>query len=153
MMGIIFSYKRMIALIGFLILAATATVWAVLPPGTRSAEPQYGGTIRLAFSMPFNGLDPYTYSFGSQVEIYPLIYSFLVIPQGVSGFRPDLALNWRPDNGETKWTFQLRPQAKFHDGTSVTATDAAYSFKRLCSINSLINSAVLGVETPDRHTL
>jgi peptide/nickel transport system substrate-binding protein len=139
-----------------LILAAAATVWALLSPGTGASSDsshRYGGHIRLAFSMPITGLDPYSYSFGSQVEIYPLIYSFLLIPDDNWGFQPDLALRWWSEKGEKKWIFKLRPQARFHDGTYVTSDDAAYSFRRLCQINSLIGSAVADVATPDRHTL
>ena len=143
-------------LIGAMILAATLAVWAV---GTLSAEapkesePRYGGNIRLAFSMPINGLDPYTQAFGSHIEISPLVYSFLIIPDEKWGFKPDLALHWWSEYGEKKWTFLLRPGARFHDGTYVTADDAAYSFSRLCRINSVIGSAVDAVETPDQHTL
>lgn len=43
--------------------------------------------------------------------------------------KPLLATKWE-SSGPTAWTFTLRPDAKFHDGTPVTAKDVEFSWKR-----------------------
>ncbi len=43
--------------------------------------------------------------------------------------QPSLARVWKAD-GTTKWTFILRRDAKFHDGSSVTAQDMIFSLNR-----------------------
>jgi peptide/nickel transport system substrate-binding protein len=42
---------------------------------------------------------------------------------------PGLAQLWQP-SGSNKWTFLLRRDAKFHDGTAVTARDVLFSISR-----------------------
>jgi peptide/nickel transport system substrate-binding protein len=42
---------------------------------------------------------------------------------------PSLAQLWQP-SGNNKWTFILRRDAKFHDGSSVTAADVIFSISR-----------------------
>jgi peptide/nickel transport system substrate-binding protein len=42
---------------------------------------------------------------------------------------PALAESWT-DEDATVWKFKLRPDAKFHDGTAVTADDIVYSLER-----------------------
>lgn len=46
---------------------------------------------------------------------------------GDSGFVPVLARSWRRDDSLTV-TFSLRPEARWHDGTPVTAADVAFTF-------------------------
>ncbi|MBM3166993.1 MAG: peptide ABC transporter substrate-binding protein [Chloroflexi bacterium] len=46
---------------------------------------------------------------------------------------PDIAESWdRSPDGKT-YTFHLRPDARFHDGTKVTAYDFKYSWDRACN--------------------
>lgn len=46
---------------------------------------------------------------------------------------PQLALSW--DHTGTTWTFHLRPNLKFSDGSPLTAQDVAYSINRALSPN------------------
>src|SRR5262249_39473653 len=60
-----------------------------------------------------------------------MIYDPLV---GVdSGMQPIpwLAVSWEPNSAATEWTFHLRPDVKFHDGSPLTADDVVYTFRRL----------------------
>ena len=43
---------------------------------------------------------------------------------------PDLATSWDISNDGKKYTFHLRPDAQFSDGSPVTAQDVAYSLNR-----------------------
>jgi len=44
---------------------------------------------------------------------------------------PAGAASWEHNDDYTVWTFQLQPNAKWHDGTPVTSTDYAYGIKRV----------------------
>ncbi|WP_245521741.1 ABC transporter substrate-binding protein, partial [Mesorhizobium sp. M1C.F.Ca.ET.193.01.1.1] len=44
-------------------------------------------------------------------------------------------MSWEADETAKRWTFKLRPGAKFHDGRTVTAKDVVASFERLVDPN------------------
>ncbi len=50
-------------------------------------------------------------------------------------FVPRLATHWSCSDDGLVWTFYLRKDAKFHDGTPVTAKDVKYSFDRVLRMN------------------
>jgi peptide/nickel transport system substrate-binding protein len=52
----------------------------------------------------------------------------------IAEFEPQLAESWEHNADYTVWTFHLRQNAKFHDGTPVNAEAVKFSFARL--INS-----------------
>lgn len=47
---------------------------------------------------------------------------------------PDLALSWEISDDGTVYTFELDPEARFSDGSPVTADDVVFSFERLANI-------------------
>ncbi len=110
-------------------------------------------TLTLGFSMPFLTLDPHQTEYGAQGLVFPLIYSFLVVPRADGTFAPDLATSWWSDNREKTWTFILRPDARFHDLRPVMAQDAAYSISRLRQINQVLDQAIESLECPEPHKL
>ncbi len=61
--------------------------------------------------------------------------------------KPGIAQAWRSE-GPNKWVFIVRSGVKFHDGSSLTATDAAYSINRaLNDPKSLFKNSVQAVKT------
>lgn len=48
-------------------------------------------------------------------------------------FVPGLAVSWKVEKDARTWTFNLRKNVKFHDGTLFTAQDAAASIRRAVS--------------------
>ena len=54
---------------------------------------------------------------------------------------PDLASSWTVAPGFTEWTFTMRPDTYWHDGTPVTASDAKF----------WLDLAVFGVEAEGRY--
>src|SRR2546430_15253226 len=50
-------------------------------------------------------------------------------PDG-KGFQPYIAKSWKISKGGRVFTFQLFPNAKFCDGSPITANDVVFSFKR-----------------------
>ena len=46
-----------------------------------------------------------------------------------TGLVPELALSWTPNADATKWTFKLRPNVKWHDGSAFTADDVKFTLE------------------------
>ena len=69
--------------------------------------------------------------------------------------QPALAERWETSADGKVLTFQLRKNAKFHDGTPITAQDAVASFERLISKASVVAKhydLIAKVEASDRYT-
>jgi len=62
-----------------------------------------------------------------------LIFSGLVSFDPKLNLTPDLAEKWDVSADGTVYTFQLRQNAKFHNGRAVTAQDVIYSWERAAS--------------------
>jgi len=65
----------------------------------------------------------------SQVDrdLVALAFSSLVRLDAEAKPAPDLAIAWTPSDDDRSWTFQLRPGARWHDGTAVTSADVVFT--------------------------
>jgi peptide/nickel transport system substrate-binding protein len=75
---------------------------------------------------------------------------------GTAEIEPELATAWEASEDGLSYTFTLRDDVVFHDGTPLTAADVVYSFERLMALKrgSYRNVAVVtGAEAPDDHTV
>lgn len=122
-------------------LAAVSTLGSCALPGSDSGKPngsKTGGTLRLGSVGQQSNIvrDPHQrVPNASDFLILSLIYDPLTVPGGVSQqIAPRLASKWTPDESQRVWKFSLADGATFHDGSPVTAEDAAWSLQRLFSI-------------------
>ncbi|SHH74178.1 oligopeptide transport system substrate-binding protein [Clostridium collagenovorans DSM 3089] len=53
-------------------------------------------------------------------------------PGGLDKIKPGVAETWEANDDSTEFTFKLRKDAKWQDGTPVTANDFVYSLRRVC---------------------
>lgn len=100
-----------------------------------------GGTLAYYIGGPAY-IDPYNTqeSEGTQVE-QALFDSLTAIdPLDASKVLPAAAESWEPNEDATVWTFKLRANGKFADGTPVTANDFVYAWNRIANPNT-INTA------------
>lgn len=105
--------------------AAPATV----PP----AAPAGGGTLNIAYSANDpTTMDPHIANEAQANMIALAVYESLVAYKpGTSEIGPKLATEWKiSEDGET-YTFKLRPNVKFTDGSPLTAEAVKFSFDRL----------------------
>ncbi len=93
-----------------------------------------GGSVRMAASGTFDSLNPYTNK-GTPVTGIGLIYDTLMTQSRDEPFSlyPLVAESAEraPDNSSI--TFNLNPNARFHDGKRITANDVKYTFELLTS--------------------
>ena len=79
---------------------------------------------------PIN-LDPGNASDSPSLQVQTQIYDRLVnFKPGTSTAAPGLALSWSANKAATVWTFKLRPNVKFHDGTAFSADAVVFNVDR-----------------------
>ncbi|MDX2008138.1 MAG: ABC transporter substrate-binding protein [Meiothermus sp.] len=90
--------------------------------------------LRLDNSAP-GELDPHKGNDYSGSILAYNIYDTLVMPDPQTGVKPHLATRWTASNGGRTYTFNLRPNVRFHDGTLVQADDVVFSFERVKALD------------------
>ena len=90
---------------------------------------QMGGVLSVA-TEPATNRDPAFASARADILINQQVYDWLVEVGDNSQLLPGLATAWDSTDGKT-WTFTLRSDVKFSNGTPFTADDVVYTFNRL----------------------
>jgi YVTN family beta-propeller protein len=114
-----------------------------------------GGTLRLLSSTPFD-IDPATGYPSAPAAFFEASYDTLVTFQRVSGnaglqLVPDLALTIpMPQAGGAAYTFLLRPELRYSNGTVVEPADFRYGFERTFELNPYVRSFFGGLLGADR---
>jgi peptide/nickel transport system substrate-binding protein/oligopeptide transport system substrate-binding protein len=75
-------------------------------------------------------LDPATITAAKDSPTASMLYAGLLTFDDQLGVRGDAATTWKVDSTGTVYTFNLRPNMHFSDGTPLTAADYAYSINR-----------------------
>ena len=111
--------------------------------GGSAAPGKTGGTIRVALQRPAAALDPIAMQDLGAYGMVATSFEFLttLAPNG-SDIAPGLAESWTPNETGSVWTFKLRPNVKWHDGTPFTADDVVATMGRLVEAE---NAGLLGV--------
>ncbi len=86
--------------------------------------------LRLDNSAP-GEIDPHKGTDTSGSVLVFNLYDTLVMPDPTKGVKPHLAVSWVVTNGGKTFTFNLRRGVKFHDGTTLQASDVVFSFERI----------------------
>ena len=130
--------------------ALLSSVPAIAAPSVRSAlrakrqpEPQiliYGGSQDIATIDPSDRID---YSINAIMrQLYDRLFRFEGgWPQPVE---PGLAQTWSASDDASVWTFTITDQAKFHDGSPLTADDVVYSYQRTLRAQKQRSSLLAG---------
>lgn len=100
-------------------------------------------TLRIGIRQPIS-LDPVALTDTQSTFVARQIYSRLVaIDPKTMELKPDLARRWKMFDGGARFVFFLRSDARFHDGSHVTADDVAFSLNRLLSTETKSDSRYL----------
>jgi peptide/nickel transport system substrate-binding protein len=121
----------------FAIIAGLVGVPSLLPGSSPAASPTPGvGSVEVrpyregVLGHP-DSVSPLTARTQADRDLVALVFSGLV-RNGPSGtIVPDLAERWSVDDSGAVWTFELRPDARWHDGEPVTAQDVAFTIRTL----------------------
>ena len=85
--------------------------------------------FRYDVNAPFTSLNPATVIFSGSNHIFPLLYSYLFVPDSSGKLRPDLATKWVFDAEKLQWNIYLRNDAVFHNNKAVTSKDVKSSYE------------------------
>jgi peptide/nickel transport system substrate-binding protein len=102
-------------------------------------------TLTLVTNWPVTDLDPHSvYDGGSALAMSGTFEGLIKWSPGKSTeFEPSLAERWEHSDDRSRWTFHLRPDVTFHDGSPLDAEAVRLSFERLFTLG-LAPSTVLG---------
>ncbi|MFK7893258.1 MAG: ABC transporter substrate-binding protein [Granulosicoccus sp.] len=91
--------------------------------------PQKGGKFRLGVhdGNTADQMDPGKYQSVGEIQLAHTHRSYLTEITSENGLGPDMADSWSASPDARQWTFQLNPDATFHDGRKFTAKDAIAS--------------------------
>lgn len=100
-------------------------------PADTSAAPK---TVTMAMTAPWDTLVPFNTTNANSDVVLELLYDKLVVVKADGTFKPRLADSWSIDEEtHTKITFNLNKDAKWHDGTPVTADDVVFTVELMAS--------------------
>jgi peptide/nickel transport system substrate-binding protein/oligopeptide transport system substrate-binding protein len=108
--------------------ALRARLAGSVDPGGR---PREGGVFRYPLLDPIHTLDPAQAVFKMDVMLVQQIYDGLTAFDRHLRVVPALAKFWEISPDGRTYTFELRENARFHNGRRVTAEDCVFSFERL----------------------
>lgn len=109
----------------------------LFPLGCRRTETAVEAANRTGTLLVGNGaepadLDPHTVTAFTDMNIMVALFEGLtVLDEATSEPRPGVAESWDISSDGLVWTFKLRANARWSDGTPVTAGDFVYSFRRI----------------------
>lgn len=133
-----------------------ATGALVLTPGSIAIAQGRDATARIAWpfdtaSLDAIGVGAQRSTWSVSLHLYDRLVTYAAIdrPDGMRQYdpaqvRPELAERWEVSADGRTVTFHLRPDAKFHDGSPVTAEDVRWSIERALSVKSAAGVMAVG---------
>jgi peptide/nickel transport system substrate-binding protein len=113
--------------------ATEAPPTAAPAPTEAEAEETGKSVLRVTFSWP-DRIDPAVGNDYAGSTSLANLYDSLVFPNARGTVDPWVAESWEISPDGLVYTFKLRDDVKFHDGTPLKASDVVYSFNRLKTI-------------------
>lgn len=95
------------------------------------AQPKQGGELTYALATSPDSLDPHRSGLAVAVRAFRTIFDSLVVQEPDNSIKPWLATEWTISEDGKSYTFKLRQDVKFHDGTPFNAEAVKYSFDRI----------------------
>jgi peptide/nickel transport system substrate-binding protein len=114
------------------LLAAAALLLALPAAQAQAPAPQRGGTIRVGITQEIVNLDPHLATAFSSFQILDLVYeSLLRLDPRTLKLEPNLAQSWTVSPNGLEYTFTLRRDVTFHDGSALDASDVKATIDRI----------------------
>jgi peptide/nickel transport system substrate-binding protein len=138
------------------LLGAVATILLLVgPSSTVAAEAKRGGTLVIALGGDLPTINPAVSSDITQLAVAAQVYNTLVRLDNEGRLHGVLAETWQVSPDGKTYTFQLRKDVKWHDGTPFTSADVAHTFMKISreysGFGSTTFTIVSSMDTPDPH--
>ena len=122
--------------------AITATF--VVAAGLALTPLSHAKTLRFASAFDPQTMDPHSIALLYHSRINTQIYEGLINRDRNFALEGSLALSWQAVN-PTTWRFRLRPNVRFHDGSTMTPDDVVFSIERALAKTSQRSFQLRGV--------
>ena len=129
--------RLLLILIGAALLGAASV---------QAAEPQQGGRLVVGLVQEPVTLDPHVTGQAVVRRIFTNVVDTLVYADDEGGIHPFLAESWDISDDGLTYTFHLRDDVTFHDGTPFNAEAMHYSFERIMDPETGSQSAISAIE-------
>lgn len=126
------------------------------PSSSAASAVTRGGVLRVAELQPIT-IDPAVAASAADYFIVSQVYDRLIDAGSSMEMRPALAESWDTTDSKT-WTFHLRKDVVFSDGTPFTSADVVYSLNRIRDPKTgsgllTVFEQVKSIEAPDDYTV
>ncbi|GLV59624.1 ABC transporter substrate-binding protein [Dictyobacter sp. S3.2.2.5] len=139
-----------------LVLMATVLSACGGGSGSTTGTTSNGGKApadKQVFNWPLSGIadiktfDPAMATTQTSLQAIGMVFTGLVTLDNDQKVVPELAQSWTSSDGGLTWTFKLKPNLKFSDGTPLTSEDVVYSINRalLPDLNSPASPSYLNL--------
>jgi peptide/nickel transport system substrate-binding protein len=142
---------------------ALASLAVTTPSEVYGAEtPRRGGVLLAAIGADPPSLDPHQESTFANIQLVAPLYSTLIQfdPQTYPNIIGDVATEWKIAPDGLTYTFKIRRDIKFHDGSALTAADVKATYEKIVnppegtrSARKAHYKAIQSVEAPDESTI
>jgi peptide/nickel transport system substrate-binding protein len=113
------------------VVGGFATIPLLAEGASAQGAPRRGGTLKVSHSTSILTLNVLQNSGPAEYLALDMIYAGLTRLDRNMAPQPDLALEWTGENAARAFTFKLRPNVKFHDGTPFTAADVVATMEAI----------------------
>ncbi|WP_158891297.1 ABC transporter substrate-binding protein [Amycolatopsis anabasis] len=156
----VLSRRRFLSLAGFGSLTLAACTQAPPDPVNAAGPPRRGGSIvfaRIADAVEVK-LDPVRMQDNEAIWVASNLFERLYRATPDGGTEPCLATGHILSPDQRTWTFQLRKDVRFSDGSPLTSADVKFSLDRNTSsdgagANDYVNVSIDRVEAPNPETV
>ncbi len=157
--------RRWTAAIGLTGVAALAlSACAQSERGGDSGSGKVGGTLTFGAEGAPKLFDPFYATDGATFRVARQLYEGLVgFKPGTADVEPALATEWKSSPDGKTWTFTLKENVKFHDGTAFNAEAVCFNFNRWYNLKGAAQSEAVSqywldnfggfADTPDKPSL
>lgn len=97
--------------------------------GSAPAQVSRGGTLTVAHTDGIPQLNPVIRTFGWEEVLFPLLWNGLSKADESGKVVPDLAESWKASDDQRTWTFELKTDVRYSDGSPLTSADVVKAFE------------------------
>ncbi|MDQ3692620.1 MAG: ABC transporter substrate-binding protein [Chloroflexota bacterium] len=140
-----------LVLVGLAVVPATQASTSATRPSVQTPADEadrQGGTLNLFSTQTIGRIDPLTTQANYlTVLAYNTFGQLVHYEAGTWIVVPDLAESWDVSDDGLTYTFRMRPDLTFHDGSPIALSDVVFSLERVGSDISVLRDQVIGIES------